>query len=415
MGGFVSTIESKIGDLDDVFAFQTTKVVVLKDRVLGLMAIALKIAILLYIIFTVIVDKGYLIVEMPRGTSRMSLQLASSAWVDQDLPYCTNTPKGGPYPFVDEKVMPCAFVDKKLSEVKVPAVGSHFFAPTRLTRSTRDVGACGLGDYNCRKQSTFPVTNETFSGFIAGIDEATLRILHTVEGRGQVKIERSLTEMDGVFKNCNGDVVKKMPQLPEDATTAQRNADTVANRIFKLKDLLAWARPGMHAECGAALSLDQPVSSNNAATLRYDGLILHVMIEYDNTEGDRSNVEYTMSVTALTKADPKYESMTPVTGVGVFDNRHGVHVIVVQTGKLGKFSFARLVISFTAGLGLLALAQTITDLLAKFIMPRKAEYKELIFEYSRDFSEAPPSQSNKGGIDEKELQATSASSAYGKL
>ena len=87
MGAF----QEKFGDLDDIFAYSTGKVVVLKDRFLGLLAIVLKLAILCYIIFTVVIDKGYYVIETPRGTTRMSLQIPPVP-VDADLDYCTNLP-----------------------------------------------------------------------------------------------------------------------------------------------------------------------------------------------------------------------------------------------------------------------------------------------------------------------------------
>eukprot|EP01061_Rhynchopus_euleeides_P022155 TRINITY_DN3607_c0_g1_i1.p1 TRINITY_DN3607_c0_g1~~TRINITY_DN3607_c0_g1_i1.p1 ORF type:complete len:442 (+),score=180.26 TRINITY_DN3607_c0_g1_i1:79-1326(+) len=411
-------IESRLGDLDEVFGFQTAKVVVIKDRFLGLLAIGLKIAILMYIIFTVIVDKGYFLVEVPRGTSRMTLRIPEVA-ENASLPYCTNSP--GPVTGADTVPLrlECAYVDSH--QLNVPSLGSQFFITTRLNRTLNNY-TCDLADYACQKPESYPASTDLFTGFIGGIEEATLLLIHTIEGRGQISLEKHLTEMHGVVKNCRGDVVKELPKRD----SADSNNQDILKRIIKVRELVSWARPGMHSSCDKELSLDDLTKPDGISTLRYDGMILHILIEYDNTEGsDTDEVEYTVSVTALTQADPKYESLSQIDDKQfTLDNRHGLHIIVVQTGKLGQFSFAALVISMTAGLGLLAVANTITDLLAKYAMPLREEYKKLIFEYSQDFSDfkkARALQKKKGNLDGSQLsdpqnvELASPSSAYSKL
>eukprot|EP01063_Lacrimia_lanifica_P036877 TRINITY_DN7426_c0_g1_i1.p1 TRINITY_DN7426_c0_g1~~TRINITY_DN7426_c0_g1_i1.p1 ORF type:complete len:444 (+),score=163.19 TRINITY_DN7426_c0_g1_i1:63-1394(+) len=383
--GLADTIEERFGDLDDLFAFQTGKVVVIKDRMLGLLAIAFKISILLYIIFTVIVDKGYLVIDTPMGTSRLTIQMQLDGLSNKDLPYCTNSPKGGPYQEAKGSVQRCQFLQD--AQVNVPSLGNQLFATTRLKQRDPAYNCDIYGDAACVEAEAAAKGTWDYS-FVAGVEDATVMIGHTIEGRGRVQVERHILEMKGVVKNCNGDVVKEMPKRnPGDSTTE----DIVKNRIFSIKQLLAWARPGMHGECGTELTLDTPsgVDPDGDSTLRYDGVVLYVLLNYDNTKtDDRDEVEYEMTITAMTKADPKYVTLDATTaGTQQINNRHGVQIMVVQTGKLGAFSLKTLVISMTASLGLLAVAQTITDLLAKFVMPLKDEYKKIIFEYSQDFSD----------------------------
>ena len=290
------------------------------------------------------------------------------------------------------RVLPCAYVDS--DQLNVPTLGSQFFITTRLNRTLQNFN-CPLTDYDCQVPPAYPATDIVFEGFIAGIENATLLLQHTVEGKGQVKLERSLNDMEGVVHDCSGNVVKRIP----------RSNGNIEDRLILVSELVQWAQPGIHGSCDTTLDLDDS-TNGGSATLRYDGMILHVVIDYDNTEGSTDDVEYVVTVTALTQSDPKYTALSQVDDTHYAnDNRHGLHIIVVQTGKLGQFSFAALVISMTAGLGLLAVANTITDLLAKHAMPLKEEYKKLIFEYSVDFSEFKKTQERKkdGMYDELRL------------
>ena len=380
---FDQKIESKIGDLDELFAFSTPKIVVIKDRFLGLLALLFKVLIIVYIVITVIVNKGYLIVEVPQGTSSLSLHTPPISSTDV-LPYCTNSPAGGPFPALQRRVLPCAFMERE--QVNVPSLGGQLFATTRLTRTVKNY-TCPMGDFNCYNQPGYPSSRRVFVGFIAGVEEGTLRVVHNVEGRGQVNLQRSLYDMVGVLKDCDGNVRKEMPKRGD--LTEQQD---LPNRIFKVKDLIAWAAPGLSSKCTRVSLEDQGLASDTS--LRYDGMMLKIVIEYDNVNygsfgGSTANIDYVMRVYAMTRADPKYETLETgvLSGTAKHDNRHGLHFHVVQTGSIGQFSFAQLVISLTAGLGLLAVANTITELLAKFVMPLRREYRKLMLEVSHDFSQ----------------------------
>eukprot|EP01059_Diplonema_ambulator_P008503 TRINITY_DN1813_c0_g1_i2.p1 TRINITY_DN1813_c0_g1~~TRINITY_DN1813_c0_g1_i2.p1 ORF type:complete len:420 (+),score=117.93 TRINITY_DN1813_c0_g1_i2:75-1334(+) len=406
--GFVEVFESRFGDIDNAFAFQTKKVVVLKDRVLGLLDLGLKAAIIVYLIITVILDKGYLIIEQPRGTSRMTLEMADWSVAQQmsNMSYCTNPPTGGPNPYVQSAVMQCSYLDT--ASVVLPSLGNQFFIASRVKRSVLDYTGCPGGQYgaelSCIESKQFPAVDNVTTTFVAGVEAATLYVGHTIEGRGEVEVEAQLTEMSGVVLDCKGNVVKRMPKKDPKISKLE---DLLANRIFNVSDLLKWARPevGSGKSCGNGVVLDTKSKldvNDPEATLRHDGVVLHIVLDYDNTRGtDTDEVDYTMKMTAVLTSDPKYVTLEPTTVPGKMlkVDRHGIHVIIVQTGKLGKFSFARLIISLTAGLGLLAVATVITDLLAKHVMPLKEEYKKMIFEYSEDYSDVKDRQEKQSELE----------------
>ena len=68
-------------------------------------------------------------------------------------------------------------------------------------------------------------------------------------------------------------------------------------------------------------------------------------------------------------------------------NKHGIKIDLVQSGDLGAFSFAQLLISLTTSLTLLAMATVITDYIALYFLPDKEKYDEAKYEWTEDFSD----------------------------
>lgn len=65
MGGIISTLKTK--DYDDIFSYNTPKIVKVRDRRLGIPYYFFMIVIFVYIVYTVIVNQRYLITESPGG------------------------------------------------------------------------------------------------------------------------------------------------------------------------------------------------------------------------------------------------------------------------------------------------------------------------------------------------------------
>ena len=89
MGRFTSFIESRFGDLDDLFAYSTTPVVRIRDRHLGILALVARLSVVAYIAFyQLAIRKSYRILTPITGASILSLTLpdADERW-----------PSGGPY------------------------------------------------------------------------------------------------------------------------------------------------------------------------------------------------------------------------------------------------------------------------------------------------------------------------------
>jgi len=126
-------------------------------------------------------------------------------------------------------------------------------------------------------------------------------------------------------------------------------------------------------------------------SLRSRGGALVVEIEYHNMVPwtvlhPQDPPEYTLSVSS--RPVYKYKEFTvekkPDGGRSVQED-YGILVIVRQSGQLGVLDITKLLIVMTTSLGLLAVSNTLTDLIAFNLMPKKDEYKKFKFTESDDF------------------------------
>ena len=60
----------------------------------------------------------------------------------------------------------------------------------------------------------------------------------------------------------------------------------------------------------------------------------------------------------------------------VLRNRHGLKIVVTQTGKLGTVDMLTLLLTLTTSLALLAASTTAVDFLAMYVMKRKSAYRK---------------------------------------
>eukprot|EP01061_Rhynchopus_euleeides_P006543 TRINITY_DN15582_c0_g2_i1.p2 TRINITY_DN15582_c0_g2~~TRINITY_DN15582_c0_g2_i1.p2 ORF type:complete len:373 (+),score=140.08 TRINITY_DN15582_c0_g2_i1:77-1120(+) len=148
-----------------------------------------------------------------------------------------------------------------------------------------------------------------------------------------------------------------------------------------------------------SLYLDK-LSPFTSDTLRYDGLVMLIVVEYKGTGFDANTVKYTYHVKYVPSVEYKYEEVKdysyrdPVTNKVMVQrevwNRHGVRVIVVYAGWMGKFSFVELLKTLVTGLALLALAGTITDYIVMRLLPNAEIYRRYKNVRTIDFSDLKP-------------------------
>lgn len=74
-------VEEKLGDFDTVFSYTTPRMVMIKDRRLGLMMLFVQVAVFLYVIvYQILILQAYKRPGAVAGSVRMRLQAPSSAY-----------------------------------------------------------------------------------------------------------------------------------------------------------------------------------------------------------------------------------------------------------------------------------------------------------------------------------------------
>ncbi|KAL6072949.1 Purinergic receptor [Balamuthia mandrillaris] len=356
---------------DSVLAYSTVKVVQIRDKRLGLLHYFLMALIIGYIVgYTLLYQKRYLLLEVPTGSVRTSLQSPQTAGQlpppPSQLPYCSPLAAasssaqqqqqkrqsdsgggGGGFPF-DQ--YPCQYWDEELVVFPVTEATAMFIA-TRVTSASEHLVNCSLTSPTCVYVNAQPP--ETF--FIANIENFTLLIDHSMFTQ-EVGLQANSRELPGKLVNQHGHEMKD--PFPGDSIGQAGKAD-----IIHLSLLLEAA--GIH-------SLDTPSSNNATLSKRYDGIVLLVFITYSNTFSfNTKSVHYEYSVHEVSST--KFKSVEPILTKNITTrqtwNRHGIRLIFIQQGRLGKFDFQTLLLSLVSGLGLLAVATFIVDTCALRLMP----------------------------------------------
>ena len=80
--------------------------------------------------------------------------------------------------------------------------------------------------------------------------------------------------------------------------------------------------------------------------------------------------------------------------------QHGIRVVFVQTGEVGRFDFPSLLVTLVSGLALLAGANVATELLMTRILHAKEYYQDFKSETSVDFSEIRAELGKDDGVGE---------------
>ncbi|EFA80527.1 putative purinergic receptor [Heterostelium album PN500] len=342
--------------LADLFtSYETEKIVKIKDKRLKILHIIFLFAIFVYIfIFNIVLDKSYLSIELPIGTIRTSLQAPQAR--SSELPYCLNSTN---IIFNGFPTMQCAYWDEELI-VYPPTADYSMFVSTRVTTEVQDTPNCDLTSLNCTFES-FNTTNL----FIADIDNFTILLDHTLSAPSH-DIQFNARELPGQLLDTDG----KPWTPPPPSVVGQKGLFD----ILTLDTIL---------EAAGIDSLDDMSLSNSSRSIRDDGIILLVFIDYSNVYTyNTNNYRYTYRFKAI--KDTKFKIMEPIYGSDLQHrfvlNRHGVKLIFLQTGQIGAFDFQTLLLNFVSGLGLLAVATFIVENIVMKILPQRDEYHSLKYQ-----------------------------------
>ncbi|ORZ28576.1 hypothetical protein BCR44DRAFT_1455236 [Catenaria anguillulae PL171] len=351
-------------DFDDLFAYDTFKVVRVRDRRLGVPYYSFVVAIAAYILYSIISDQLYLRKEeVTNGSVRITIQPPATGIATPD--YCARSPAGS-----------CLYYDA----------------------------------FQVTPASTDNADGKTY--YIADIENYTLMFEHTVRGQSDALASRS-GDMVGVFKDPKGKPMRVftpswMPNstvadvtkadLGGDSNRMTKRAPQVPGDVLPVKELLA------AANISSLDLISESPSARPDEPIRESGLVLLVTIQYGNRAENSSALGYTYSATYIKGTEAKVLDSVYVgpsggpTGVQA-RNRRGIRIAVVQTGKLGRFDFMALLTNLVASLALLRVAVLIIEFLLLWVMPEKEHYRHWKIQTTDDFSDIRDREESPRKID----------------
>ncbi|RUP02119.1 hypothetical protein BC936DRAFT_140644 [Jimgerdemannia flammicorona] len=337
-------------DWDEILAYQTLKVVRVKDARLGVIYYFLEIGIVVYIIVQLILSQGYLEKEPPvPGAIRVSLRAPSQL---QTPAYCNAQ-------------QPCLYWSG--NQILYPSDSSDSaFLTTRVIMSQYAPRP------NCNFiLSTSPsciyeaqnATNVTSPMYIADIESYTLMIEHSIRGKAtSLGLRNGL--LDGVLKSRNGTVIATYKN--------STNNPHVDGDIITVGDLLMASGTDLDSK-----SYAPGADRANNETQRSAGIVIVIVINYSNSPSNLDQITYEYLPQMIVGNEYKVlevDDTSSANGAVTVLNRHGV------------FNFVSLLINLIAGLALMKVATTIVELLMLQLLPQRNHYKESKFEHTEDFS-----------------------------
>jgi len=263
---------------------------------------------------------------------------------------------------------PCVYYDESLVLPLSPIQEKSIFISTRITTTDQVLNqSCSLFEYNCTYVDT-----KSLTVYIADIENFTILFDHSMYV-SSLNVQVTSTEIKGTLSGINGEGIQ--------LASNEHFGEIGQFDILRLGTILA---------ASGIDSLDGPGENRQYYTKRYEGLILLLFIEYSNMFSyNLNNIQYFARAAFVKNAYYKIEQpvfpngteflFTGRGGARIIWNRHGVRVIVLQTGTIGIFDFQTALITFVSGLGLMAISTLIVDTLATRILPDKKIYNRYKF------------------------------------
>ena len=353
-------------------SYSTLRVVRIKDWRLGLSHLVLQAAVCAYLLFyTIVFAQRYRrLAPDVVGSTRLSLRAPAAAYARPPaaLAYCGAATPGTP------GIAPaCRYLDEVGAVAPFLEPGA-MLATSRVTETAQTMAAgaaCANASLPACVWSTVPGSAVVY--FVAELEMFTLLLDHTMSA-SSVGVARTAAQMAGRLVDAAGATLDPCDDYTDQGWTCDPAVKVgrvgAGADILPLRSLLRAA--------GVA-SLDDVVPALNE-TRRYAGMVLVVTIEYSNfwlstRSWSEKDVSYVYSVRSVDDAEFKAEESEAGEGgpgTRLIRDRHGLRLVIKQSGTVGTFDFATLLITLTSGLGLLAVTTLIVDLLATRLLPLRS-------------------------------------------
>ncbi|KAI9187879.1 hypothetical protein H9P43_002270 [Blastocladiella emersonii ATCC 22665] len=376
-------------DWDDIFAYDTFKVVRVRDRRLGLVYYSCSIAIAVYILYSIISQQLYLQREPVTGGSvRITIQPPPGVPGTPD--YCSKAPNG------------CVYYDG-MQVTPSNDLNGVIFVTTRVTVSNTTTASpnCGYGALNPPSVDCIPQIDRASSRtyYAANIEDYTLMVEHTARGKSTSRSARNGDLLGSLKSKTGSPIAVYVPTQSNAETTKLATAmvDGAANRIVARSPSVAGDVMTIRQLLDAAdlSSLDVKSTAPGAGaneTVRESGIVILVMVTYTNRRDDSSALTYSYDVSNVSGAEAKFLESVPITNAAgsttiQIRNRHGLRIVFTQTGMLGEFQLMALLTNLVASLAMLRVAIFGVEFLMVWVLPQRKAYRAYKVQVTADFSE----------------------------
>lgn len=368
-------------DADDLFAYKASRRVIIRDRKLGIVRILIMLAMVGYVlIWTLILEKGYLRTEEPHGFARLSVR--RMGWGSAPTgPYCCGSADciesgyGSP-----RGKLECVEWDQYGAVHPASEEWSSFITTRVSINEAETTAATGVSCAENRTSALCPpwALTRDVPYYVAGVEDMTVMLSHGVYGIKN-DLATNFRDMEGAellsAGGAGGDSGKVLQDFGGDP---DRPGD-----IISIGELL---------NAAGGVTLDE--INLNSDTKRYDGVVLLIVIVYSGTGMD-SSLSYQYHVKHVPGAEFKYEQVSysseqagaQTSWKRTIWNRHGVRLVVIDAGQVGAFSFTEMLKTVAGGLALLKVARLLVEQILLRVLPEKKAYKRYRDLKTADFSE----------------------------
>lgn len=345
-------------------------------------------------------DAAYNIHDSPLGTVRVSLQKPVANITLHDEPFCPNNPNyaetWGKFP--QERALPSMKEHPPIACQVWDEHGVKFPADELNTAFITTRVAVESQKYNCGQENTnYNATTELICDspyktipestgyyFLGGVRNFTLGIQHNFYPQSPIfKAEQFTGNSRSVYGSISPAGWKgKKPWKEFPVADSKQNSETPD--IITVGELLDAGKIDFSAP-----------SKNVNNSVYYSGVVVLVMIKYQNEHYHPKRVTYEYTVKAIRDSDYKLfetrqRSMVDSDGrsyqVRDVIKRAGVKFIFVVNGDFMKFDFQTFLLQCVAALGLLSISTYIVEALMLYCMKWRQFYRSAKYEQTTDFA-----------------------------
>jgi len=390
-------------DLDEIFGYTSVRRVKIRDRRLGFMFLFGVCGIISYVIgYNIYAQQLYRKTGDILGTVRLQLNsmdpTLQSIMNNLTNTYCgeagtpgTVYPGPGGLPF--EKY-PCSYLDP-YDSVWPSAEVAAMFISTRITRQNMTLSLnCSNSLYVPSSPScSYIPDGPNITYYVGNIEMSTIQLEHLFTSP-QFGISRASVEMSGKLNDNQQNLINPCDDYKNLNVPCPSSVVGVGIKgrpdVIPVTTLLRAANIyNLDTQAGLTYPL-------NNSTLRKAGFALLVTIAYSNYRSDsnsmkESDVVYTISVDNVPDLEFSGTEVLPNPGAGTTYRttleRHGIRIIVRQTGTIGIFDAATLLVTANTIIGLLAIVKAVVDFISTRFMPARHIYSQYLTIRTADFSD----------------------------